>query len=232
MLRMSSGKLLARLTIQTALWLIIMALLLFLPAGNWGWRQAWAFLALFASLSITFSLWLLPRDPALLNSRLHVVQKGQSIWDRVWISLFIALWCAWLAFMGLDAQRWHWSSMPPAANIAGGTLLAAGFLATMVVFRANSFASPAIRLQKERGQRVIDTGPYALVRHPMYAAAILYLFGIPLLLGSKYGLLVPPIFVIGMSVRAIFEERMLRRDLPGYADYMTRVRWRLIPGVW
>jgi protein-S-isoprenylcysteine O-methyltransferase Ste14 len=193
---------------------------------------SWAFLILFTLMGIGASAWLLPRDPALLNSRLHVMQKGQSIWDRIWISFFITIWCVWFVFMGLDAQRWHWSSLPLWVNVLGGVLFALGFLAILRVFRENSYAAPAVRLQEDRGQHVIDTGPYAIVRHPMYAASIVYLFGIPLLLGSAYGLLVPPIFIIGVAGRAVFEENMLARELTGYADYMKRVRYRLIPLVW
>jgi protein-S-isoprenylcysteine O-methyltransferase Ste14 len=111
-------------------------------------------------------------------------------------------------------------------------LVIAGFVATLFVFRANSFAAPVIRVQTEREHRVIDTGPYALVRHPMYAAALLYIVGLPLLLGSWYGSLLVPGMLAGMAARAVCEERLLQRDLPGYAEYMTRVRYRLIPGVW
>jgi protein-S-isoprenylcysteine O-methyltransferase Ste14 len=122
--------------------------------------------------------------------------------------------------------------MAPWLNVLGGALVVAGFLATVLVFRENSFAAPVIRVQAEREQRVIDTGPYAVVRHPMYAAAVLYLAGMPLLLGSWYGLLVVPLMFAGIAPRAVLEERLLKRELPGYADYMKRVRHRLIPGVW
>jgi len=134
--------------------------------------------------------------------------------------------------MALDAQRWHTSDVPRSLNVAGGALVIAGFLATVLVLRENSFAAPVIRVQTERAQRLIDTGPYAIVRHPMYAAAVLYLVGMPLLLGSWYGLRIVPLMVAGIAPRAVFEERLLKRELPGYADYMTRVRYRLIPGVW
>jgi protein-S-isoprenylcysteine O-methyltransferase Ste14 len=134
--------------------------------------------------------------------------------------------------MGLDARRWHTSDVPAPVNVAGGALVIAGFLATCLVFRENSFAAPIVRHQTERGQRVIDTGPYAVVRHPMYASAILYLVGMPLLLGSWYGLAMVPLIVAGIAPRAVLEERLLERELPGYAGYVTRVRYRLIPGVW
>jgi protein-S-isoprenylcysteine O-methyltransferase Ste14 len=230
---MDPGKLLARLVLKTSLWLGLMALLLFGAAGDWGWIQGWAFIAIFALGSIGFSAWLIPRDPALLASRLGpLIQRGQPIWDKVFLVTFILVWLGWLALMGLDAVRWHASEMPVWINVLGGVLIAAGFLATMRVFQENSFAAPVVRLQSERKQRLIDTGPYAYMRHPMYASAILYLIGMPLLLGSWYGLGSVPLFLAGLAPRAMFEERLLQRDLPGYADYMNRVRYRLVPGIW
>ena len=164
---MRPRQLIARLVVQTSAWLGLMGLLLFSVAGNCQWAQAWAFLAIFAVGSIAFSVWLLRRDPALLASRLGpLVQRGQPIWDRVFLLTFVLIWCGWLVVMALDAQRWRRSDMPPSLNIVGGALVIAGFLATVLVFRKNSFAAPVIRVQAERGQRVIDTGPYALVRHP------------------------------------------------------------------
>jgi protein-S-isoprenylcysteine O-methyltransferase Ste14 len=230
---MESPKLLARLVVTSALWLSIMGLLLLLPAGNGRWPQAWAFLAIFAVGSVVFSVWLLRRDPALLASRIGpLVQRGQPIWDKVFLVTFIFVWCGWLVLMALDAQRWRTSEMPVLLNVLGAGLAIAGFVATLWVFRENTFAAPVVRVQAERGHHVIDTGPYAVVRHPMYASALLYLIGVPLLLGSWYGLMAVPLFVLGLAPRAVLEERLLQKDLPGYADYMSRVRYRLVPGVW
>ena len=134
--------------------------------------------------------------------------------------------------MGLDARRWQTSHMPLWLNSLGGLLVIAGFVGVCRVFAENSFAAPVVRLQAERGQRVIDTGPYALVRHPMYAAALVYVLGMPLLLGSWDGLAVLPVLLAGLLPRAVFEEKMLARNLPGYADYMKKVRYRLVPLIW
>jgi protein-S-isoprenylcysteine O-methyltransferase Ste14 len=230
---MRAQALIVRLVVQTTAWLGFMGLLLFLAAGSWHWTQAWAFLAIFVVGTALFTVWLLPRDPALLASRLGpLVQRGQPLWDKVFLLAFITLWCGWLAFMGMDARRWHTSHVPGWLNVVGGLLVVAGFLATALVLRENSFAAPVVRVQRERGQHVIDTGPYAVVRHPMYASALLYLIGMPLLLGSWYGLLGVPLIIAGIAPRAVFEERLLKRDLPGYADYMRRVRYRLVPGLW
>lgn len=230
---MQPTKLFVRLFVKSTMWLAIMGFLLFFPAGNWHWVQAWAFLAIFAGGSIAFSAWLWRRDPDLLAARLGpLLQRGQPLWDRIFLVAFVFLWCGWLVLMALDAQAWHTSDMPPLLNMIGGLLVIAGFTATLLVFRENSFAAPVIRVQIERKQRVIDTGPYALVRHPMYSAALLYIVGMPLLLGSWYGFLFAPVMIAGIAQRAVFEERLLKRDLPGYGDYLTRVRYRLVPGVW
>jgi len=222
-----------RTIVQTTLWLGAMGILLFRSAGNWRWPQGWAFLAIFAAGTFLFTTWLLRRDPALLRARLApLIQRGQPRWDRIFLLAVVPVWCGWLVLMAYDAQRWRTSHVPVAVNAVGGLLVMAGFAATMLVFRENSFAAPVVRVQRERGQHVIDTGPYAIVRHPMYASATLYLVGMPLLLGSWLGLLVVPLLIVGIAPRAVFEERLLRRDLPGYAEYMTRVRYRLVPGVW
>lgn len=223
-----------RTVLQSAIWIGLMGLCLLAAGGDWAWPQGWIFVAIFFFGSIGFGAYYARRDPALLKSRMEPLKdKGAPLWDRVFLLTFIAIWFLWLIFMGLDAQRWHLSApMPVSVNVIGAALIVAGFVATMAVFNANSFAEPTVRLQQDRDQHVIDTGPYALVRHPMYASAILYLFGMPLLLGSKWGLVVPPVFIIGVSLRAIAEENKLARELPGYANYMTRVPYRLVPFVW
>jgi len=224
---------LLRVAVQTIVWIGAMAIPLFLGAGSWAWPQGWAFVAQFAVGSGLFIGWMIRRDPALLQSRMRpLAREGQPWWDRLFVLGCIGFWFAWLAFMGADAQRWRWSHIPIWLEIVGGFLVVAGFAATLPAFMANTFAAPVIKVQVQRGQHVIDAGPYAFVRHPMYAAAVLYLFGIPLMLGSRYGLIGSAAFIIGMSLRAIGEERKLARELPGYADYMARVRWRLVPYVW
>lgn len=225
---------LLRTAMQSALWIGLMGVCLFVAAGNWTWPQGWAFIAIYFFGSLGFAAYYAKRDPALLQSRMEPLKdKGAPLWDRIFLLTFVTIWFLWLIFMGVDAQRWHLSApMPVIVNAIGAVLIVVGFLATLAVFNANSFAEPTVRLQTDRHQHVIDTGPYALVRHPMYASAILYLFGMPLLLGSKWGLLVAPLFVIGVSLRTIAEENKLARELPGYADYMTRVPYRLVPFVW
>jgi protein-S-isoprenylcysteine O-methyltransferase Ste14 len=120
----------------------------------------------------------------------------------------------------------------PALQAIGLLLLVASIGAVMWVMRTNSFAVPVVKLQSERGQRVIDTGPYAYVRHPMYSAVIVFFFGAALELGSWWGVALVPLFIVLFAIRSVIEERALLTGLPGYADYIGRVRYRLLPGQW
>ena len=134
--------------------------------------------------------------------------------------------------MGLDARRFRWSAVPVWAQILGAVLIAICMAVCWQVFRFNTFAAPQVKLQPERSQQVITGGPYRIVRHPMYAGAMLMFIGTPLLLGSWYGLLAAPVFIVAMSARILAEERMLRLGLVGYDGYTKKVRYRLVPGIW
>jgi protein-S-isoprenylcysteine O-methyltransferase Ste14 len=227
---MQPHKLLMRLAWQTVLTALLMGAALLGAAGRWDWAQASAFLAIFIISSAGFGAWLVRRDPALLAARLGgPSQPGQPVWDRLFLLLAALLWFAWLGLMGWQARP----AVPRLGvpwNVLGALAIIAGFMGVCRVFAENSFAAPQVRLQER--QTVITTGPYARVRHPMYTAGLLYIAGIPLLLDSPLGLAVTPLIAAGIMLRAVKEERMLARDLPGYAAYAARVRWRLIPGVW
>ncbi len=228
-----TGNLLLRLCLQTGVWLAIMAGLLLGGAENALWPQGLIYLAMFTLGSVVFGARLLKRDPGLLAARLGAInQKGQPIWDKLFLLVFIGFFLAWLWLMARDAQVWRLSHMPVWLNVVGGLLVLTGFSGVMRVFHENSFAAPVVRVQAEREQRVIDTGPYAHVRHPMYAASLLYLTGMPLLLGSWLGLAGAVVMVLAMARRAVAEEGVLARELAGYPDYRARVRYRLIPGIW
>lgn len=134
--------------------------------------------------------------------------------------------------MPLDAVRFHWSHIPTWLQVLGAIILISSFPLFFLTFRENSFLSPTVRIQTERGQTVISTGPYHYIRHPMYAAALLFIFGTALLLGSKLGLLGGLILVGMIARRAVLEERTLQQGLQGYDTYMAQVKYRLIPAIW
>ncbi len=220
-------------SLRAAGWMAFMAALLFGSAGTIDWLGGWLFMAEMFGGSFAAILWLRRRDPGLLKERMSgPFQKGQVFWDKLFMAAMILVWYGWLVLMALDAKRWALSHVPLAVVILGAGLIALGFAGVLWTFGENSFAAPVIKIQSERGQKVIDTGPYALVRHPMYAGAFFYMLGTPLVLGSWIGLAVLPLIVGLLMVRIFIEESALRRGLPGYDDYMARVRWRLIPGLW
>lgn len=218
---------------KAALWTAFTMALLFVAAGTARWAAGWAYVAEFVLCSALLTAWLARRDPGLLKERMGgVFQKGQSRSDKVFMTLMIGLWYAWMVLMAFDARRWGWSVMPVALNVLGGVLIPAGYFIIWLTFRANTFAAPVVKLQAERGQHVVSTGPYAIVRHPMYAGATLYLLGTPLLLGSWYGLAALPLLLAALCLRIRIEEATLREGLAGYGAYAARVRWRVVPGVW
>ena len=216
-----------------ALEALIFSALLFGAAGTIRWLAGWAYLILFFVGALWITLLLARHDPALLAERMEVpVQKGQPFWDRILILPMIIAWCAWLVLMGLDALRFRWSVMPLWLQCAGGALIVLSFWMIARVYRENPFLTAVVKIQTERGHRVISTGPYAAVRHPLYAAMLIYLPANALLLGSWYGLAASFVLSGGLVFRTAMEDRELRRGLAGYTEYAAQVRYRLIPFVW
>ena len=222
-----------RLIIQTVLWIAGMAALLFIPAGTVRWPGAWIFLAEMGAGGLVIGLWLAKHDPSLLAERLSPpFQQRQAAWDKLLMPAILVLWCAWMVFMALDTMRYRLSHVPVWLQCIGALGPLASLYLGYLVFRENTYAAPVVKVQKERGQRVISSGPYRYVRHPMYAGAILFFLGTPLLLGSWYGLAATPILIILLAVRVVIEEKTLGEELEGYGEYRDRVRYRLIPGIW
>jgi protein-S-isoprenylcysteine O-methyltransferase Ste14 len=210
--------------------LIVLAALLFLPAGTLAYWQAWVFMAVFVGASNAIGIYLAIKDPKLLERRMKVgpaAEKEKS--QKIIMSLSVAGIVALFVFVALD-HRFGWSPVSPFVSLAGNALVALGFLISYVVFKENSYGASTIQVAE--GQRVISTGPYALVRHPMYAGVLVMTMGVPLALGSWWGLLVLALMVPLLIWRLLDEERFLKRNLPGYAEYAQTVRYRLIPFAW
>lgn len=206
-----------------------MGLLLFLPAGTSQYWQAWAFLAVFFGPSLLITLYLMKKDPALLKRRLSGGPTAEKERTQKIIMFFTTIgFIALLVVPALD-YRFKWSSVPLYMVIAGDILTALGFYIVFLVYKENTFTSATIEVACD--QKVISTGPYAIVRHPMYAGSLLYLLGMPFALGSYWGLLVLAATMPFLIWRLFDEERFLSRNLPGYTEYCAKVRWRLMPGV-
>lgn len=213
--------------------ILFFSALLFGAAGTVRWPAAWAYLILFVAGALWITLWLARHDPALLAERLKSpLQKGQPSWDKIFILPMMVAWCAWLVLMGLDAVRFRWSVMPVWIQSAGAALIVLSFRMIGRVFRENPFLTAVVRIQTERGHRVVSTGPYATVRHPLYAAMLIYLPANALLLGSWAGLAASVVFLGGLVFRTAMEDRELQHSLAGYTEYAARVRYRLIPFIW
>jgi len=206
-----------------------MGLLLFLPAGTAQYWQAWGYLAVFFGASLLITVYLMKKDPALLERRLRGGPTAEKEKKQKIIMLLVSIGFITLLIVSALDHRFMWSSVPFYMVITGDLLMALGFYIVFLVFRENPFTSATIEVVGD--QKVISTGPYAVVRHPMYAGSSLYLLGMPLALGSYWGLLVLATMMPFLIWRLFDEERFLSKNLPGYTEYCCKVRWRLIPRV-
>ena len=222
----------AKLLLQNTIFVVALGALLFASAGTLGWPAAWVFLVVSATLGPACGLWLAKTDPALLAERMRpTFQANQPAADKIFMLIFFLALLLWLVAIGLD-RRANASDVPLLLQALGLAMYLLSIAFIMWVFRENSFAAPVVKVQAARHQRVISSGPYAFVRHPMYSGVMLYFLGIPLLLGSWWGVALAPVFTLLFAIRARIEERALIEGLPGYADYAERVRYRLVPGLW
>ncbi|MEO8798718.1 MAG: isoprenylcysteine carboxylmethyltransferase family protein [Polyangiaceae bacterium] len=210
--------------------LAVLAIALFASAGTLSYWEAWVFLGVFASATSAITIDLATRDPALLVRRMKGGPTAEPRWSQRILQSFASLaFVAVFVVSGLDHRRGS-AGMPLAVELAGDALVALGLLVIFLVFRANTFTSATIEV--EHDQRVISTGPYAVVRHPMYAGALLMLLGVPLSLGSWWALLPVAVLAVVIAARLLDEEQMLSANLAGYAEYRRVVRCRLVPFVW
>jgi protein-S-isoprenylcysteine O-methyltransferase Ste14 len=233
-MRTEKNKLTAGRMALTAIYILIFPALILLLSGDWLWVEGWVFNIWFLALCATTIIYLYRQNPALLAERYR--QPGtanQRRWDRYIVYGLVLGFILWIAIMPLDAKRYGWSpAFPLWLKIIGGMIL---LLSSFLFFRSytdNTFLSPLVRIQTERKQRVVSSGVYGFIRHPMYLGGILLFIGTPLLLGSIYGLLIGVLISFLLVARILGEEKMLVKELDGYADYKKKVKYRLIPYIW
>jgi protein-S-isoprenylcysteine O-methyltransferase Ste14 len=216
------------------LYILLFPALLLIISGDLLWPAGWVFSFWFILLCFSTILYLYRKDPALLDERYKQPGTGnQEGWDKYVVYGIMMGFLLWIVIMPLDAKRFGWSpAFPLWLNVLGGAMLAGSFFLFFRSYTDNTFLSPLVRIQEERKQRVISTGVYAIVRHPMYLGGILMFFGAPLLIGSGYGLLAGLALTILLMARITGEEEMLGRELDGYREYMQKVRYRLVPFLW
>jgi protein-S-isoprenylcysteine O-methyltransferase Ste14 len=208
----------------------VLGILLFAPAWTLDYWQAWVYLFVFSASSALITLYLWKNDPKLLERRIKAGPGAEQEKSQKSIQLLAS--CVFIGAMILPSldHRFSWSAVPPPVVVAGDVLTALGFVIVFLVFKENTFTAATIAVTLD--QKVVSTGPYAIVRHPMYSGALVMLFGTPLALGSWWGLLmfIPMIFTIAW--RSLEEERFLVRNLSGYQEYCRIVRYRLVPFAW
>ncbi len=211
--------------------LLLYSTMMFLPYGSLQWGDAWYYLLTQLALMGLIGSWLAKNNPGLLKERMRIGGKGVKGWDRIITGLFLVLLIAFFYVIAQDVKS-NGSSVPICLKALGyaGLFFAMGMM--FWAMRVNSFLARTVKIQKDRGQKVVTTGPYAYVRHPMYAGFLGYLPAISLMLGSYYGLLVAIPFNLVLVTRTYLEDKTLQKELEGYKAYTKKVRYRLIPGVW
>lgn len=228
------NKILTAQILFTLLYMGFWPILYLIIAGDWYWIEAWVYEVYFFAMTLSVMVYLYFKDQALLAERFRMLGSGnQKPWDIFFFIVFATLILAWIAIIPLDVKRFQWSTeFPLFLKILGGLFLIGASFFLYRSFSDNTFLSPYVRISKERKQKVVQTGVYAFVRHPMYLGGTLCFFGTPLFLGSYYGLIVGLILTIILAVRLIGEEKMLVDELEGYKEYKQKVKYRLIPYVW
>jgi protein-S-isoprenylcysteine O-methyltransferase Ste14 len=213
--------------------LLVIIGLLFIPAGTVSWLAGWVYIALLCGVTLLVVPMLARNDPELLKERMSSpIQRNQPLWDKVFLPVFLLLFVAWLILMPLDAVRFGWSDVPVWLQVLGALGIMLSFYGWYLTFRENAYLYPVVKIQEEQGQRVVTTGPYRYVRHPMYACSLLFFPATALLLGSWLGLLLSPVLIALIILRTALEDRFLRSGLAGYAQYAETVKYRLIPRLW
>ncbi|MBN2583341.1 MAG: isoprenylcysteine carboxylmethyltransferase family protein [Planctomycetes bacterium] len=220
---------LPRAILQLARFSLFLAITLFLPGGI-AWRAGWLFFAVLITLTVLSSMYLWRVNPDIFVAR-NKIHKGTKRWDKVILVLFSGSFLGVFVVAGLDA-RCGWSSIPLWLMGLGYLPITLGMVASDWACAVNQFAERSVRIQSDRGHKVIDAGPYAIVRHPLYLACIFLLGGAPLSLRSYWAFIPVAAGIVVLVVRTVLEDRTLQDELDGYKDYASRVRYRLIPGIW
>jgi protein-S-isoprenylcysteine O-methyltransferase Ste14 len=227
----TGGGSLLQALISLGMSLAVMLAAMFLPAGTWDWPRGWMFFGAFCVFTAIACIWIWNRNPGLFAAR-SKIQKGTKPWDVPVTIGIILSFAAILPVSALDDARFHWAPQPDSVVWLGHVLFAIGYMGTAWAQSENRHFEATVRIQTDRNHHVIDTGPYAFIRHPGYAFAIPMMAGMPLALGSLYGL-IPALIAFGfLVIRTLGEDAALKAELTGYREYAARVKQRWIPGVW
>jgi len=219
-----------RRIVQVLVSILLIGALLFLSAGRFDWLWGWLFLAGLLLLILPSAV-VMRKSPDLINERGRRAENIKG-WDKVLMGIYSLVLFTAPVVAGLDAVRFGWSAMPLALHVIGGVLSIPAMIMPLWAMSANAYLSTMVRIQDDRGQQAVTTGPYRYVRHPMYVGTIFFGLCIPLFLGSWWAFIPCGLIVAIFIIRTALEDRTLQEELPGYAEYAQRVRYRLLPGVW
>jgi len=213
----------------------LFAVALMWPAGTWQWWEAWVLVGLWTVYGLVTTIYLLRHDPALLAERLKLVplHKEQKVWDKALMLLFFIAGIGLYLLPGFDVMRYEWSDpLPLWIRVIAMLVHIPCFVLLVWIMRENTYLSQVVKIDIDRGHKVITTGPYAVVRHPMYTVTIILLFAVPIALGSRFSLFISLFLMVLLIVRTYLEDRTLHAELVGYPEYAKQTTYRLVPGIW
>jgi protein-S-isoprenylcysteine O-methyltransferase Ste14 len=215
------------------LFLVLVPALLFVSAGTVSWPMAWVYVVMFLAFTIGSRLIVWKRNPDTLRERARfTASEGTKSWDRTLFAVNGLFGAMAIILAGLD-HRFDWSTMiPQTGQYLAALLIAVGYGLGVWAMAVNRYFSAVARIQQDRGQVVVATGPYRIVRHPAYAGALLASLAVPIMLDAIWSLIPTLVMVVALALRTSLEDRMLREELDGYETYAEKVRYRLVPGLW
>jgi protein-S-isoprenylcysteine O-methyltransferase Ste14 len=201
-------------------------------AGTLAWPEAWLYMIIQYSFSMTFAIWLKKYNPELLRDRMAFLKPAAKRWDKAILLVSTIVFVPYLILPGLDAVRFQWSSVPSLIKVVAFIGIILSLVLVFWVMKENTYLSRIVEIQKERGHRVITTGPYQFVRHPMYLAVIVLFNSIPVALGSLWSLIPSAVLTLLILIRTFLEDKTLHEELQGYSSYAEKVKYRIILGIW
>jgi len=221
-----------RVVVRLIIGIAVMSAAFFGSAGTLDWPEAWLYIIFQFSFSVTMAVWLKKNNPDLLKDRMTFLKSSARVWDKAILWIMTVVFIFYLLVPGLDAIRYGWTSIPVFLKVLGFMGIVATLLLISWVMRENAYLSRVVEIQRERGHRVITTGPYRYIRHPMYVAVITQLACVPLALGSVLALLPAALLTVLIVIRTLLEDKTLHSELEGYKAYSEKVKYRLVPGIW
>jgi protein-S-isoprenylcysteine O-methyltransferase Ste14 len=229
---MAEKGLIVKIIVRFISGLIFIGAILFGTAGTFNWPEAWVYITLQFGWSVGLAFYLWNHDIELLKDRMKFTKKSAKGWDKIMTFVSMPFYVPYLVLPGFDAVRYQWSHVPVWAKVFCFILVGASFLWISWVMKENTYLSRFVEIQEDRGHKVITTGPYKFVRHPMYISALILMIALPIALGSLYALIPMAFIIVFIIIRTYLEDKTLHKELEGYVEYAQKTKFRLLPGIW